>query len=200
MGQRQFTLMSNIKLAIFDLDGTLIDSVKVHSDAWRDSCKSFGYNIPESYFHDLTGMTSKSVGKKLVKDFGISENCIDDLIQYKSKLYFDNINKIVVFENILQILKDYKSKNIKVALATGSKRKNVLEILKVKGLNLFDFVLTGDELEHSKPHPDAFLRCLEHFKCSPKDAVVYEDSVTGFKAAEQANISYYICKNGNVRG
>ena len=192
--------MSNIKLAIFDLDGTLIDSVKVHSEAWSDSCKSFGYNIPESYFYNLTGMTSKSVGEKLIKDFRISENVIDDLIQYKSKLYFDNIYKIDVFENILEILKDYKSKNIKVALATGSKRKNVLEILKVKGLNLFDFVLTGDELEHSKPHPDAFLRCLEHFKCSPKDAVVYEDSVTGFKAAEQANISYYICKNGNVRG
>ena len=145
-------------------------------------------------------MTSKSVGEKLIKDFRIPENCIDDLIQYKSKLYFDNINKIDVFENILEIIKDYKSKNIKVALATGSKRKNVLEILKVKGLNLFDFVLTGDELEHSKPHPEAFVRCLEHFKYSPKDAVVYEDSVTGFKAAEQANISYYICKNGNVRG
>ena len=190
----------NIKLAIFDLDGTLIDSVKVHSKAWEESCESFGYIIPESYFYNLTGMTSKSVGKKLVKDFGISENCIDELIQYKSKLYFDNIYKIDVFENILEILKDYKSKNIKVALATGSKRKNVLEILKVKGLNLFDFVLTGDELEHSKPHPDAFLKCLEHFKYSPKDAVVYEDSDTGFKAAEQANISYYICKNGNVRG
>lgn len=192
--------MAKIKLAIFDLDGTLIDSVKVHSEAWSDSCKSFGYNIPESYFHDLTGMTSKSVGEKLVKDFRIPENVIDDLIQYKSKLYFDNINKIDVFENILGILKDYKSKNIKVALATGSKRQNVLEILKVKGLNLFDFVLTGDELEHSKPHPDAFLRCLAHFKYSPKDAVIYEDSVTGFKAAEQANISYYICKNGYVRG
>lgn len=190
----------SIKLAIFDLDGTLIDSVKVHSEAWSDSCKSFGYNIPESYFHDLTGMTSKSVGEKLIKDFRIPENCIEELIQYKSKLYFDNINKIDVFENILQILKDYKSKNIKVALATGSKRKNVLEILRVKDLDLFDFVLTGDELEHSKPHPDAFLRCLEHFKYSPKDAVIYEDSVTGFKAAEQANISYYICKNGNVRG
>lgn len=189
-----------IKLAIFDLDGTLIDSVKVHSESWSDSCKSFGYVIPESYFHDLTGMTSKSVGEKLVKDFRISENVIDDLIQYKSKLYFDNINKIDVFENILQILKDYKSKNIKVALATGSKRQNVLEILRVKDLDLFDFVLTGDELEHSKPHPDAFLRCLEHFKYSPKDAVIYEDSVTGFKAAEQANISYYICKNGYVRG
>ena len=192
--------MSNIKLAIFDLDGTLIDSVKVHSKAWSESCESFGYGIPESYFYNLTGMTSKSVGEKLVKDFRIPENVIDDLIQYKSKLYFDNINKIDVFENILEILKDYKSKNIKVALATGSKRKNVLEILKVKGLNLFDFVLTGDELEHSKPHPDAFLKCLEHFKYSPKDAVVYEDSDTGFKAAEQANISYYICKNGNVRG
>ena len=189
-----------IKLAIFDLDGTLIDSVKVHSDAWSDSCKSFGYNIPESYFHNLTGMTSKSVGEKLIKDFRIPENCIDDLIQYKSKLYFDNINKIDVFESILQILKDYKSKNIKVALATGSKRQNVLEILRVKDLDLFDFVLTGDELEHSKPHPDAFLRCLEHFKYSPKDAVIYEDSVTGFKAAERANISYYICKNGYVRG
>ena len=192
--------MSNIKLAIFDLDGTLIDSVKVHSKTWSESCESFGYCIPESYFYNLTGMTSKSVGEKLIKDFGISENVIDDLIQYKSKLYFDNINKIDVFENILEIIKDYKSKNIKVALATGSKRKNVLEILKVKGLNLFDFVLTGDELEHSKPHPDAFLKCLEHFKYSPKDAVIYEDSVTGFKAAEQANISYYICKNGNVRG
>lgn len=190
----------SIKLAIFDLDGTLIDSVKVHSDAWSDSCKSFGYNIPESYFHDLTGMTSKSVGEKLIKDFRISENVIDDLIQYKSKLYFDNINKIDVFESILEILKDYKSKNVKVALATGSKRQNVLEILRVKDLDLFDFVLTGDELEHSKPHPDAFLRCLEHFKYSPKDAVIYEDSVTGFKAAEQANISYYICKNGYVRG
>ena len=192
--------MSNIKLAIFDLDGTLIDSVKVHSEAWSDSCKSFGYNIPESYFYDLTGMTSKSVGEKLIKDFGIPENIIEELIQYKSKLYFDNINKIDVFENILEIIKDYKSKNIKVALATGSKRKNVLEILKVKGLNLFDFVLTGDELKHSKPHPEAFLRCLEHFKYSPKDAVIYEDSDSGFKAAEQANISYYICKNGNVRG
>ena len=190
----------SIKLAIFDLDGTLIDSVKVHSEAWSDSCKSFGYNIPESYFHDLTGMTSKSVGKKLIKDFRIPENCIEELIQYKSKLYFDNINKIDVFESILQILKDYKSKNVKVALATGSKRKNVLEILRVKDLDLFDFVLTGDELEHSKPHPDAFLRCLEHFKYSPKDAVIYEDSVTGLKAAEQANISYYICKNRYVRG
>ena len=95
----------NIKLAIFDLDGTLIDSVKVHSKAWEESCESFGYIIPESYFYNLTGMTSKSVGKKLVKDFGISENCIDELIQYKSKLYFDNIYKIDVFENILEILK-----------------------------------------------------------------------------------------------
>ena len=89
--------MSNIKLAIFDLDGTLIDSVKVHSEAWSDSCKSFGYNVPESYFYNLTGMTSKSVGEKLVKNFRIPKKVIDDLIQYKSKLYFDNINKFQVF-------------------------------------------------------------------------------------------------------
>ena len=53
--------------------------------------------IPESYFYNLTEMTSKSVSKKLVKDFRMSENVIDDLIQYKSKLYFDNINKFQVF-------------------------------------------------------------------------------------------------------
>ena len=110
-----------------------LNSLKLYTQKIKTFTQSFGYNIPESYFYNLTGMTSKSVGEKLVKDFRISENVIDDLIQYKSKLYFDNIYKIDVFENILEILKDYKSKNIKVALATGSKRKNVLEILKVKG-------------------------------------------------------------------
>ena len=188
----------NIKLAIFDLDGTLIDSVKVHSKAWTESCESFGYIIPESYFYNLTGMTSKSVGKKLVKDFGISENCIDELIQYKSKLYFDNIYKIDVFENILEALKDYKSKNIKVALATGSKRQNVLEILRVKDLDLFDFIVTSNELQYSKPNPEAFLKCLEHFNCTSDEAVVFEDSESGIEAAKNANIRCCICKDGNI--
>lgn len=190
--------MLNIKLAIFDLDGTLIDSVKVHSKSWSESCKSFGYIISESYFYNLTGMTSKAVGKKLVKDFGIPENCIEEVIQYKSKLYFDNIYKIDVFDDIVNILKDYKSKNIKVALATGSKRQNVLEILRVKDLDLFDFVVTSNELEHSKPNPEAFLKCLEHFNCSSEEAVVFEDSDSGIKAAKNANIFCCICKDGNI--
>ena len=187
-----------IKLAIFDLDGTLIDSVRVHSQAWEESCKSFGYIVPENYFYNLTGMSSSAVGEKLIKDFGIPENCIEEVIQYKSKLYFDNIYKIVVFENILDILKDFKSKNIKVALATGSKRQNVLEILRVKDLDLFDFVVTSNELEHSKPNPEAFLKCLEHFNCTPDEAVVFEDSESGIEAAKNGNIFCCICKDGNI--
>lgn len=188
----------DIKLAIFDLDGTLIDSVRVHSQAWEESCKSFGYIVPESYFYDLTGMSSSAVGEKLIKDFGIPENCIEEVIQYKSKLYFDNIYKIVVFDDIVNILKDFKSKNIKVALATGSKRQNVLEILRVKDLDLFDFVLTSNELEHSKPNPEAFLKCLEHFNCTPDEAVVFEDSESGIEAAKNGNIFCCICKDGNI--
>ena len=75
-----------------------LNSLKLYSQKIKTFTQSFGYNIPESYFYNLTGMTSKSVGKKkLIKDFGIPENVIDNLIQYKSKLYFDNINKFQVF-------------------------------------------------------------------------------------------------------
>ena len=179
------------KLAIFDLDGTLVDSEKLSKMAWIQAGKDFSINLNESFFYEkILGSNRKGIINQLKNSFGEDFDG-DEFINYTNKTQVDILktNKLEIKKGVLNLLNHLKDCNIPVAVATSSGRERCMHSLECVGLqDKFDFIICGDEVENSKPSPEIFLKVAAHFNVNPSDCVVFEDSKNGIIAANSAGM------------
>ena len=177
------------KGVIFDMDGTLIVSTEADFFAWVKVFNSYGKNLSYKEYHPLLGIRSANVVRE---QLGITDE--EDVKRIlKEKLgYFvevttaNPIKAVVAAEIFLQSLADYP---VKVALATSSRKEKVRMVLEqLNFLQYFDAIVTGDEVENSKPAPDIFLKAAQRLGLSPEECMVIEDGPIGVAAAKNANM------------
>jgi len=163
-------------LVIFDLDETLVKTERLHE---------LSYYLAESFIWEDETLRYQASQ--------------DQSILYKTKCEFYlqllESENLEFNEPIYEIYKAIKRTDKKMALATSTTSQNAKLILEKCKLD-FDLVLTGDDFkENNKPSPDMFLSACEHFNISRYNTIIIEDSPNGFKAAEEANISYIDANN-----
>ena len=171
--------LQNYKGFIFDLDGTLINSMPFHIRAWQQVGKSYGFTVSEDDINTMTGSSGLDIAKYL-KDKG---NNIPDLKEFVSKkiaLYQSNIDKIEVFEDIKDILLKGRADNKKIAIGTGSRNINARTVLEKKGLlNLIDVLITAEDVVVHKPDPETFLKAAMHQFDKVEIVMKYNDNDNG---------------------
>ena len=100
---------------------------------------------------------------------------------------------------MLTILKEARNRGAKIGIGTGTQRINAVDILKLHNLsNLFDVIVSGDDVTNHKPAPDTFLTALEQVKVAPEDALIVEDGLPGIQAAAAGHIDCLIVDRGNL--
>jgi len=176
---------------IFDLDGTLADTMPVHYRAWEDAMRNAGLKgrLDENYFYALGGVPSRQVAELLGRHHGIA---LDPERVYRDKedIFMASVQKLELIGPVVEFARA-AGRTHPLALASGGTRDVVASTLAKTGLApLFPVVVTADDVEHGKPAPDMFLLAARLMGVPPGRCLVFEDGQPGIQAAEAAGMKW----------
>lgn len=190
--------LSQFEAIIFDMDGTLIDSMPMHLKAWEEAAKQHHFRYESDWIHALGGKPSSEIVQLINQRQSLQLN-IKAVCDSKSHAFDKFRPSCCPIPTTLAVLHHYYGK-LKLAIGSGSQRRNVNAILEANQLKaLFDTIVTANDVEHFKPAPDTFLKAAERLDVSPNKCVVFEDTELGFSAASAAGMHYVkVDKNGEL--
>lgn len=178
-----------VKGIIFDLDGTLVDSMPYHFAGWKKACEKFGADIDPSFLRLHTGSPGWIIASEIIKTCKLDSSItIDDILKVKLEDFYSNQHLIKPIEPVVAIVRKYHGK-LPMAIGTGGHRDAVERTLEVTGLKkYFDIVITANDVKNHKPHPETFLKCAELMNVEPRFIQVFEDGDLGIEAARRAGM------------
>lgn len=182
-------MLENINAVLFDLDGTLVDSMWVWKDIDVEFLSDYGIELPNDLQSDIEGMSFTETAMYFKNRFGFKES-VDDIKRIWNDMAYERYTKIIPMkEGALEFLNYLKAKGIKTGIATSNSRELVTGMLHAKNINdLFDIIKTSCDVNAGKPAPDIYLRSAEELNVSPKNCLVFEDIPMGILAGKNANM------------
>ena len=177
----------NIKALIFDCDGTLVDTMPLHMDAWQKAFEMNGREFPYDYIDSLKGTPLPEIIQMYNKKF--KDNLDFAIIaKEKSALTHESIKNAKPIQPVVDVALKYKNV-MPMSVASGGSVYNVHTSLNAVGiLDLFSPILTSKNKIPGKPNPDIFLECAKQMNVAPEDCLVFEDGDFGLEAAERAGM------------
>jgi beta-phosphoglucomutase len=175
---------------VFDWDGTLADSRRVVVASFQKALSEVDCEITDAFIEQRIGIGSAETFRAILRSSKtrFDEALITGLVELKVKNEVEMSRGIPLFDGALQLLQSLQGK-IKLGLASMNDRAVIEHLLKVMRLErFFSVVVTADDVAHSKPDPEIFLKCAGELKSSPERCVVVEDSVFGVEAAKTAKM------------
>ena len=159
---------------IFDLDGTLVDTMPFHYKAWQASAKAHNMEISKEFLKSLMGAPTAKIAEKLCLSHNVTTNMpIESLVNTKAENFIVSIKGITPIEEVFDIVKRYHGK-LPMAIGTGGNKKTVTQTLKYTGVGkYFDVVITANDVENHKPAPATFLKCAELIGIEPQFCEVF---------------------------
>jgi HAD superfamily hydrolase (TIGR01509 family) len=176
-----------IKGLIFDCDGTLIDSMPLHWEAWRKAIEMKGGGWDPDFFSFTKGMPEESIVVLYNKRFGRDLDPVDT-VRIKHGYFRSQSGRLKPVRQVLDIVERYRE-TLPMAVASGGVRENVMLELELLGIGgCFQAILTADDDVRPKPAPDIFLEAAKRLKISPERCQVFEDGDLGLQAARSAGM------------
>lgn len=184
-----YELRAGIKGLIFDLDGTLVDSMPYHFAGWKKACEKFGAYIDPAFLRTHTGSPGWIIASEIIKTNGLKGDVtIDEILKVKIEEFHKAQHEIEPIEPVVEIVKKYYG-ILPMAVGTGGHRDTVERTLEITGLRqYFDIIVTANDVENHKPHPETFLKCAGIMKVEPAFIEVFEDGDLGIEAARRAGM------------
>lgn len=172
------------ELIIFDLDGTLLDTEPVSVEAWIQAGAELGLPLTREDILPFIGRNTDSIRQLALERFGpqIPFAAIHQRKKEISHLQFQK--GIPLKTGVRELLAELDHLKIRRCIATSSAKKRSENFLDSLGLlGAFEFLVSGEEVTHSKPHPEIFQRCMVRARVGAADAMVIEDSKNGIIGA-----------------
>lgn len=173
---------------IFDIDGTIADTMPTHFEAWRDVLANHGFELTSELFYStLGGRTSETIVRMLNDEYG-TELDVAEVAREKDEAYMEHVDHVRPLEPVASLAREAHGR-YPLGLATGEQRHIASRVIEAIGLaDLFDAFVTSTEVEHHKPHPETFLRCAELLGADPAVCQVFEDTESGLEAGRRAGM------------
>lgn len=182
-------MLKNCRGIVFDLDGTLVDSMGIWSKIDREYLERYGYEYTDEIADTMRNKGFRALADYFVNNFDIprtKEQMMQDWDDMSLMEYTHNIKMIDGAKEFLHRLKEH---GVKLAIGTSNNLKNVQAVLKRHEiLHLFDTIVTGFDVKEDKPAPDIFLEAVQRLEVHPSEAFVFEDMIVGIRAAKAAGI------------
>ncbi|WP_105616230.1 beta-phosphoglucomutase [Vallitalea okinawensis] len=182
----------NIKCAIFDLDGVIVDTAKYHYLAWKKLAEELNIPFTEKE-NELFKGVSRMRCMEILMELGniqLSQEEQVKLATKKNEWYVDYIS-VMTDDELLPGAKEFliACKDVGIKTALGSASKNAPRILKALAIeDLFDAVIDGNKVSKAKPDPEVFIKGAEECGIPAENCVVFEDAYAGIEAAHAGNM------------
>ena len=178
-----------VKGLIFDLDGTLADTMPYHFDGWKKACNKYGADIEPSFLRIHTGSPGWIIASEIIKKCGLEGSVTtDQIVEEKLKQFYSAQHLVKPIKPVADLAKKYYGK-LPMAVGTGGHREAVVRTLEITGLlEYFDIIVTANDVDNFKPHPETFLKCAELMNVDPSVIEVFEDGDLGLEAAIMAGM------------
>ena len=185
--------MGQIKAIITDFDGTLVNTLMANLCAYKEAFKSVGIELNNELYKECYGLRFDDLCKWVgLKD---KELC-NQVKELKKKIYPSYFEYCVLNDKLLNYIRYCKSIGLKTCIASTAAKTNLYNVLNYFGITGdFDIIISGEDVSHGKPNPEVYNKALTLLDCESDEALVFEDSHVGCKAAEAANISYIKIRN-----
>ena len=173
-----------LKAILFDLDDVLISSMNAHGLAYVKALSEVGVNITLEEYLRYSGATGREVLKFICRDANHPDINIENVYQRKHELFPEFADYIKRIEGTIELLKSLYGK-FKIGLVTSSSPQSLrITLLRLSDISdLFDAIVTAEDVTLGKPHPEAFLKAAELLGVKPDECLVMEDSDLGIEAA-----------------
>ncbi|OME51529.1 beta-phosphoglucomutase [Paenibacillus odorifer] len=185
-------MLENMKGAIFDLDGVIVDTAKYHYLAWASLADELGFKFTEEDNERLKGVSRMRSLDILLEVGGLEfkEAEKQAMAEKKNRLYVEYISRLEESE-LLPGVKEYltrlRSRGIGIALGSASKNAEFI-LNKLNITDLFDAVVDGNKVSLAKPDPEVFLIAAQEIGLQPDECVVFEDAEAGVQAGKAAGM------------
>jgi HAD superfamily hydrolase (TIGR01509 family) len=179
----------DFKAYLFDLDGTIADSMPAHFIAWTDALKAHGGAMSEQLFYELGGVPPLKVVKLLNERFGYTMDP-EAVVGDKEAQYLLGVENIKPIASVLAHITAQYGK-IPLAVVSGSPRENIVKTLTALGiLDKFQVLVGAEDYTKGKPDPEPFLTAAKQLGIEPKDCLVFEDADAGIASAKAAGMCW----------
>jgi HAD superfamily hydrolase (TIGR01509 family) len=177
------------RAVIFDLDGVLADSEPWWNEIDAKLLGEHGITYRGEYHRNVLGVSYRLAIEFYKKAFGLSVPT-DEMMRRRGEIAADFFaNQIDVFPSAKPVLQELRQMNLHLAVATSSVSASARPFLARRGLTaFFEVVVTGEEVEHGKPHPEIYLRAAEKLGIGADACLVIEDALSGIAAAKAAKM------------
>ena len=182
-------IQKGVRGLIFDLDGTLADTMPYHFEGWKKACLKYGADIDSEFLRRHTGSPGWIIAGEILRKCNLNGNVtIEQIIEAKLNEFYKIQHLAKPIDPVVSIVKKYY-RNLPMAIGTGGHREAVERTLVLTGLRkYFEIIVTANDVDNFKPHPETFLRCAELMKVDPAHVEVFEDGEQGLEAARMAGM------------
>ena len=174
----------NTRAILFDCDGTLVDTMPVHREVWHQLLLRYDFVITDEWWEEWANLPLLPMVQMAIP--GATSALADELNVEAMEMYNELLHKLEPLEHVIDVARAYHGK-LPLAVVTGGYRDVVVPSLDVAGItHLFDWIVTADEVIHSKPAPDLYTLAMSRLGVAPEHCLVYEDSEIGMTSARGA--------------
>ena len=174
---------------LFDLDGTIADSMPLHFESWTQAVEEAGGRFPEPDFYALGGVTLPKTVEILNERYGYTMSPLETA-RRKEQLYLEMLPMLKPVASVLAVILRWRGK-VPFAVVSGSPRASIVGSLETLGLvEDFPVIVGAEDYTHGKPDPEPFLTAAAKLNVAPEECLVFEDAEAGIAAAEAAGMAW----------
>lgn len=182
-------MLNNIKAAIFDLDGTLVDSMYVWKKIDIEYLEKRGLSVPDDLAYNISHMSFTQVAAYFKDRFHIEDSLEKILSDWHNSAFEEYSKHVKLKPGAKEFILKLKNNNIKIGLATSNSTPLLEACLKHNEIyDLFECITITDEVAHAKDHPDVYLLAAEKLNVNPENCIVFEDILAAVKGAKSAKM------------
>lgn len=183
-------MLTNKKAIIFDLDGTLVDSMGVWKEIDIEYLAEYGQTLPDDLQKCIEGMCFRDTAIYMKNRFSIPDDVDTIMARWNQMAEYKYTHQVTLKPGVIELIENAKEHGLKLGIATSNSRHLMDALAKAKDIEkYFDYILTGCETLKSKPDPEVYITAAEKLGVDPKDCLVFEDIVVGITAGKRAGMT-----------